>query len=59
VQSLTVNRAVYDSSWLTYERLAGGASLDFELGDKPNKKWASAPLDAPPSFDDLVNAQSK
>jgi predicted alpha-1,2-mannosidase len=59
VQSLTVNRAVYDSSWLTYERLARGANLVFELSDKPNKKWASAPLDGPPSFDDLVNAQSK
>jgi putative alpha-1,2-mannosidase len=30
--------------------MANGGSLVLEMGDKPNKKWGSAPSEAPPSM---------
>jgi putative alpha-1,2-mannosidase len=49
VQSLKVNKP-YESTWITYETLSKGATLQFKLGNTPNKAWGSKPEDAPPSF---------
>jgi len=50
VQSLKVNNKPYESTWITYETLSKGATLEFKLGNTPNKAWGSRPEDAPPSF---------
>jgi predicted alpha-1,2-mannosidase len=52
VQELRLNGKPYNSTWLPYEKIANGATLQFKLGDVPNTKWASDPSSAPPSFPD-------
>lgn len=52
VQSLKVDGAPVTRSYLVYGDLAGGATLDFVMGPRPNRAWGSGPADAPPSFDD-------
>jgi predicted alpha-1,2-mannosidase len=49
VQSLTVDGASYDDSWLTFADLAKGASLRYTLGTEPNTGWASSASSVPPS----------
>ena len=50
VQSLKLNGQPYGSPWIAWSALAGGAVLEFELGDKPSE-WGKDPAKAPPSFD--------
>ncbi|MFL6211279.1 MAG: GH92 family glycosyl hydrolase [Pyrinomonadaceae bacterium] len=55
VQELRLNGRRYDSTWLPYEKIAGGGTLYFKLGRTPNTRWATAPNAAPPSFADGMN----
>ncbi|HJU56544.1 MAG TPA: glycoside hydrolase domain-containing protein, partial [Pyrinomonadaceae bacterium] len=50
VQELRLNGKPYESTWLPYETIAPGATLEFKLGGTPNTKWATDPKAAPPSF---------
>jgi predicted alpha-1,2-mannosidase len=50
VQSLSINGAPSTSSWISWDRLAGGGTLAFTLGATPNLSFGSAPGDRPPSF---------
>jgi putative alpha-1,2-mannosidase len=50
VQSLTLDGKPYERTWLPYETLSQGATLQFKLGATPNRDWGSKPDDAPPSF---------
>jgi predicted alpha-1,2-mannosidase len=52
VQELRLNGRPYESTWIPYESIARGGVLEFTLGPEPNKKWATAPSAAPPSFDE-------
>jgi predicted alpha-1,2-mannosidase len=52
VQELRLNGRPYESTWIPYESIARGGTLDFTLGPEPNTKWATAPSAAPPSFND-------
>ncbi|MEA2174023.1 MAG: hypothetical protein QOD00_1615 [Blastocatellia bacterium] len=52
VQGLRLNGRPYNSTWLPFEKIAGGARLQFKLGNVPNRKWASAASSTPPSFSD-------
>jgi putative alpha-1,2-mannosidase len=52
VQTLSLNGKPYNSTWLPYETIAGGASMSFRLGSTPNTRWATQPSAAPPSFPD-------
>jgi predicted alpha-1,2-mannosidase len=52
VQGLRLNGRLYNSTWLPFEKIAGGARLQFKLGNLPNTKWASAASSTPPSFPD-------
>jgi predicted alpha-1,2-mannosidase len=36
--------------WTTYCALSRGASLAFELGRRPDRRWGAAPAAAPPSY---------
>jgi putative alpha-1,2-mannosidase len=51
VQSLTVNGASSNRSWLPESFVTNGGTLAYTLGTNPNTSWASATADAPPSFD--------
>ena len=50
VRELRLNGKRYERTWLPYESIAGGATLQFTLGSEPNKSWASGRTAAPPSF---------
>jgi predicted alpha-1,2-mannosidase len=49
VQSLSVNGAAHNSSWLDVDALANGATLNFAMGSSPSQ-WGTDPADAPPSY---------
>ncbi|HEX8774148.1 MAG TPA: GH92 family glycosyl hydrolase [Pyrinomonadaceae bacterium] len=57
VQELRLNGKPYDSTWLPYEVIAKGATLQFKLGSTPNTRWATAPSAAPPSFNDGMESE--
>jgi putative alpha-1,2-mannosidase len=50
VQSLRVNGEPSEKTWIPWDKLSHGATLEFKLGSTPNKQWGTAPEDAPPSF---------
>jgi predicted alpha-1,2-mannosidase len=52
VQSLLVNGKPSEKTWIPYETLSQGATLQFKLGSTPNKEWGTRPEDAPPSFEE-------
>lgn len=58
VQGLRLNGRPYESTWIPYESIARGGTLDFTLGPEPNKKWATDPSAAPPSFDEGMEQDS-
>jgi len=49
IQSAKLNGQPLSKTWFTHEELMNGATLELEIGPKPNKQWGSAPEDAPPS----------
>jgi putative alpha-1,2-mannosidase len=51
VQSLLLNGARFDGTWLDWSAIAGGATFDFALGSSPNLDWGHDPAHAPPSFE--------
>jgi predicted alpha-1,2-mannosidase len=50
VRSLRIDGHPYGRPWTTYCALAGGGSLSFELGRRPDRGWGSSGAAAPPSF---------
>lgn len=49
IQSAKLNGQPLTKTWFTHKEVMNGATLELEMGDKPNKTWGSAPEDAPPS----------
>lgn len=49
IQSAKLNGKPITRTYFTHEELMDGATLELQMGDKPNKTWGSAPEDAPPS----------
>ncbi|MEU8591972.1 lectin [Streptomyces sp. NPDC048664] len=49
VQSLTVEGAAWNASWLTYQQFRSAGTVDFTLGTSPDTSWASGPSAVPPS----------
>ncbi len=49
IQSAELNGREWTRSWLTHEQIVAGGEMHFRMGGKPNKEWASAPADRPPS----------
>lgn len=49
IQSAKLNGQVLSKTWFTHDELMSGATLELEMGPKPNKQWGAAPEDAPPS----------
>jgi len=49
VQSVDLNGKPLTRSWITHEEIVAGGELRFRMGREPNKAWASAASDRPPS----------
>ncbi|MEN6459269.1 MAG: glycoside hydrolase family 92 protein [Thermoguttaceae bacterium] len=49
IQSATLNGRPLEKPWFTHADLLGGGTLQFIMGDRPNKQWGSRESDAPPS----------
>lgn len=49
VQSVELNGKPLTRSWFTHADILAGGELRFRMGREPNKAWASAPADRPPS----------
>jgi putative alpha-1,2-mannosidase len=50
VQSLKVNGKASSKTWLPEGFALKGGTLEFELGNTPNKSWGTHQGDEPPSF---------
>ncbi len=50
VQSLRLDGRAHGKPWTIYCALARGATLSFQLGRRPNRRWGSSAAAAPPSF---------
>jgi predicted alpha-1,2-mannosidase len=49
IQSAQLNGKEWTKPWFTHEDIKNGGTLKLVMGNKANKKWGSAPEDAPPS----------
>jgi predicted alpha-1,2-mannosidase len=59
VQSLRVNGQPSEKTWIPFDILSQGATLQFKLANTPNKQWGIKPEDAPPSFAEGTEAEGK
>jgi predicted alpha-1,2-mannosidase len=50
VHSLRLDGHSHAQPWTTYCALARGATLSFQLGPRPDRRWGAAAAAAPPSF---------
>ncbi|KFA40625.1 GH92 family glycosyl hydrolase [Xylella fastidiosa] len=50
VQALRWNGSPMTRAWLRHTELAGGGTLEFEMGAQPNLDFGTHPQDLPPSF---------
>jgi len=57
IQSAQLNGRELTRSWFTHADIVAGGELRFRMGTKPNKEWAAAPVDRPPSG--LMKDQSR
>lgn len=51
IQSAKLNGVDWNKSWFTHEDLIKGGKLEFIMGNRPNKQWASDKASIPPSFE--------
>ena len=49
IQSAELNGRELTRSWFTHADIVAGGELHFRMGSKPNKEWASASANRPPS----------
>jgi len=49
IQQATLNGKALNKPWFTHQDLLNGATIQFKMGDLPNKKWGSGESDSPPS----------
>lgn len=50
IQSATLDGKPLNKPWFTQQDIERGGVLELRMGPRPNKKWGSAPDDAPPSM---------
>ncbi len=50
IQSGTLNGRPWNKPWFSHSDITGGGNLVLSMGPLPNKKWGSAPDQAPPSM---------
>lgn len=49
IRAMNLNGKPYESTWLDWKQLSGGATIDYTTSGMPNKSWGIKKL--PPSFD--------
>ncbi|WP_431038274.1 GH92 family glycosyl hydrolase [Streptomyces sp. P6-2-1] len=49
VRAARLNGRPLDRAWITHEEIVSGGHLTLEMGAEPDKRWGSAPHQAPPS----------
>lgn len=49
IQSARLNGKPYNKSYISHSDITRGGTLEFVMGDKPNKKWATNKQSLPPS----------
>src|SRR5690554_864728 len=49
IQSAKLNGTQLSKTWFTHDDLMNGATIELEMGPKPNKEWGSNESAAPPS----------
>jgi predicted alpha-1,2-mannosidase len=52
IQSATLNGKSFNRSWIRYQEIIAGGTLEFVMGAEPNKSWATGPGAMPPSLSD-------
>ena len=50
IQSAKLNGVKFDQPWIYYTTIMEGGTLEFEMGNQPNKNWGSNPDKMPPSI---------
>jgi predicted alpha-1,2-mannosidase len=50
IQSAALNGKPLDRSWISHGDILRGGTLEFKMGAKPNKKWASSEGGVPPQL---------
>jgi len=50
IQSATLNGRPLTKSWMSHQEVAPGGKLLFEMGRRPNKRWAESESEVPPSM---------
>jgi len=51
VHGITVAGKPYESSWIPWDAVKNGGTIDFMMQSHADTKWGSDPKDAPPAFD--------
>lgn len=51
IQSAKLNGIEWNKSWFSHDDLMKGGKLEFVMGEKPNKEWASMDNSIPPSYE--------
>jgi predicted alpha-1,2-mannosidase len=49
VRSMKFNKKPYDATWIDWKNVASGATIQYELSDKPSTSWGTGVT--PPSFE--------
>jgi putative alpha-1,2-mannosidase len=49
IQSATLNGQPYTKTYFSHEDILAGGTLEFVMGDPPNKEWGVGKDDVPPS----------
>ncbi|WP_165021035.1 GH92 family glycosyl hydrolase [Dysgonomonas sp. ZJ279] len=47
IQSASLNGKPFTRTWLTYEELTNGGTIQYKMENKPNKSWGVLPKDRP------------
>jgi predicted alpha-1,2-mannosidase len=59
VRAVRLNGQPYHKSYLAHADIVAGGKLEFEMGSKPNRKWASRKKDLPPGMHDLPGLERR
>lgn len=50
IQSAKLNGQIYNKNYITHDDIVSGSTLEFIMGNQPNRKWAVAKESCPPSM---------
>lgn len=53
IQKVLWNGEEYDKTYITHDMILKGGTLEFKMGDIPNKSWGTSDSSIPPSMSDI------